>query len=179
MDNIYDFKVITITPALSNRPVQIESARLAQRLASLYKNNFKLALINVGALATGKTLKSVVVGFTLDSPSRGLYRRNVSARRTWVFIQKGRKKGGKLPVRKVGDKYEPVPELKEWFLALNIPRNAWLPIMKKIVRDGVKPRDIVGRMMRTSKPRKGLLLKETARNIASELVKTAKYRVHT
>lgn len=177
-----DFKMVTITPAFRNKPIEQEAARLAQQLASLYKNQFKLAIVRHRAIATGKTLQSVKIGKTLDSPSRGVFRRNITARRSWEWIQRGRRAGGKMPVRKnAAGKFEPVPEMREWFKALNIPKKFWFPIMRKIARVGIKPRKIRERMMRESRPQKARLITNAGRKIARELTKDARnnQRTHT
>lgn len=173
-------RAVVITPAFKNKPVETESAKLAQELAALYANNFRLALITSKKVATAKTLQSVKIGKTLDSPSRGIFLRNVSAKKSWIFIQRGRRKGGKMPIVKGKDgKFQPVPELLEWFAALNIPRKAWFPILRKIARDGIKPKNIQGKMMREARPRQAALAKATGNRIAKQLEMTASRNVLT
>lgn len=58
------------------------------------------------------------------------------------YIITGRKKGGKLPVRKVGNKFELVPRLKAWAKAVFFTGSYYL-LARKIARDGIKGIPIV------------------------------------
>lgn len=174
-----DFKSVVITPAFSKNPLAVEAARLAQELATVYKTQFKIAIVRSKAIATGKTLKSVAIGKILDSPSRGIFKRTVSASRSWIYIQKGRRADAKFPIRRVGNKFEPVPELKEWFIALGIPKAAWFPIIRKIARDGIRPRKIRERMMRDARPLQAKFSSAAGNRIAKQLSATATRQVFT
>lgn len=167
-----EFKFEVFAPVLKADPIKFRSAQLAQEVGSLYANNLRLAIVRKKALATFKTLKSVAVENILNSGSRGLFIRHVTANRTWLNIQFGRRAGLKMPIKKVDNKFEPVPEMVEWFLALNIPKAAWFPILRKIARDGIKPRDIQGYAMRQSRTRLSALAAQAGRDIAETLSKT-------
>lgn len=135
--------------------------RLAVDIADEVARQVKLALINVKAVATAKTLQSVHREQLLSSPSRIEFRQNVLARDTWKHIQGGRSPG-RLPLES---------EMREWFLALNIPQAAWFPIRRAIQRKGVKPRDIVGLTLKNARGRIESLLRIYAAQVASQLVK--------
>lgn len=167
------FQLPTITPALRTAPIMLICAQLAQSLGSSYANNLRTVIVRRRAIATGKTLQSVKNQLVLDSPSRGIFERNVTARRTWMNIQNGRRAGLKMPIKKVGNKFEPVTEMVEWFLALNIPKSAWFPILRKIARDGIKPRDLQNLTMRMTRPRLNALAAQAGRDIATALAQTA------
>jgi len=138
--------------------------KLAVDIADELARQVKLALIRVKAVATGKTLQSVRREELLSSPSRIEFRQNVLARDVWKEIQGGRSPG-RLPLES---------EMREWFLALNIPRGAWFPIRRAIQRKGIKPRDIVGLTLKNSQTRIKNLLEIYARQVAAQLVKVKK-----
>lgn len=138
--------------------------KLAVDIADELARQVKLALIRVKAVATGKTLQSVRREELLSIPSRIEFRQNVLARDVWKEIQGGRSPG-RLPLDS---------EMREWFLALNIPRGAWFPIRRAIQRKGIKPRDIVGLTLKNSQTRIKNLLEIYARQVAAQLVKVKK-----
>lgn len=140
------------------------TSKLAIDIADEVARQVKLALISVKAVATGKTLQSIKRETLLSSPSRIEFRQNVLARDVWKEIQGGRSPG-RLPLES---------EMREWFLALNIPRGAWFPIRRAIQRKGIKPRDIVGLTLKNTSTRINRLLAIYARQVASELVKVKK-----
>lgn len=151
---------------------------LATKVADSHANYLKISITRHRAIATGKTLQSVRSEFILDSPTRGQFRRSITAKNSWWFIQQGRKAGAKMPIKRVGTTskgrpiFEPLPEMLEWFQALNIPRAAWFPILRAIKRRGIKPRDIQGRAMRLARTRTMELVVFYAEKIARELFVT-------
>lgn len=168
-----DFKLQTIVPALQRDPIARASAELAQALGSMYANQLRTAIARKKAIATGKTLGSVKNELVVDSASRGIFRRAVTANRSWQNIQGGRRAGAKMPVRKVGSRFEPFPELVEWFQALGIPKAAWFPILRKIAKNGIKPRNIRDLAVRLGNQRLYQLSQNTGNKIAELLAKTA------
>lgn len=146
------------SPEFKTDAVVRRSAQLADRVAEIYQNNLKLAITRQRAIASGKTLQSVKAEFIMDSPMRGQFRRAVTAKSSWWFIQVGRKKGAKMPIRQAGTNskgkpiFEPLPELVAWFRTLGIPRQAWFPILFAIKRRGIRPRRIRDIAMRQAQP---------------------------
>ena len=127
---------------LQQSVVSDEASKLADDIARAVSNEFRLALVFYGKIATSKTIKSVAAEKILDSPTRGVFMRNVVASKVWEFIQNGRLAGKKLP---------PEAALLEWFKALNIPRRAWFPIRLSIARKGIKPRKLRERALREAR----------------------------
>lgn len=158
-----------IRPQVNANAIARNASRAADEIADSIKNYVKIALTRNGKIATGRTIKSIAAERILDSASRGLFVRHVTGSRSWLFIQQGRRAGGKMPVRKAGNKFEPFPELVLWFNALNIPRVRWFPIMRAIARRGIKPVNIRDRAVRESRQRIGEIAGATARRIAADL----------
>jgi len=145
-----------------------EAARLADELGQLLTNSVKTRLVQKRKVATAKTLQSIKMERVLDSASRGMFRRHVTGRTAWQNIQGGRRAGSKMPVRRVGNSFEPFPELVEWFTTFNIPRSAWFLIMRKIARDGIKPVDIRDAAVTAARPAMAAISKATAERLAKE-----------
>lgn len=163
-------------PAFKTSTIARNSARAADEIADSVKNYVKLALVGKSKIATGKTLQSIAVQFVLNSPSRGIFTRNVIGSKSWLNIQFGRRAGGKMPVqvvagvtKKGGKLFQPAPELLQWFLALNIPRVRWFPIMRAIARRGIKPTNIRDSAIHAARQRINDIANRTAQTIAAEL----------
>lgn len=159
-----NIQVKTTFPRINPTVLNTESVKLADRMAAIIVNEFKLSLISYGKIATGKTLQSVKAEFILDSPSRGYYVRHVVADKVWEFIQQGRKAGSKLPPEKA---------LVEWFRANNIPQKAWFPIRLSIARRGIKSRDVQGRALKRSLPAISRAVENASREISKNLLTNA------
>lgn len=128
-------------------------------MSEAYANNLKTSLARVRAIATGSTIRSVRDEMLLESPSRGLIKRRVVASKSIFWVQRGRRPG-KAPIKFVGTRttksgktakwFEPVDGLVQWFLALNIRRELWMPIARAIGRRGIKPREVQIRSVKAS-----------------------------
>src|SRR5213083_1780624 len=106
-----------------------ESKTLAQRMSESYANNLKITLLRVKAFATGDTMRSVKADSIYASSSRDRVSSRVTASRSIIFIQGGRKPR-KAPLKYLGTvngrkQFEPLPSMVKWFLALGIPKTAW------------------------------------------------------
>lgn len=170
------FKTDVLRPQVNALAIPRNAAKAADEIAQTVKNQVKLAIVRRSKIATGKTLKSIETERILDSPSRGMFRRHVVGARSWLNIQNGRRAGAKMPVRRIsgamkkgGGLFVPLPEMLEWFLALNIPRARWFPILRAIKKRGIKPVDIRDRAVRESRQMIGGIAGKTARAIAKEL----------
>lgn len=118
------------------------SRDLATRMAEAYKNNLKIVLLRKKKFATGDTLRSVKDELILRSPSRSLIVSRVTASRSIVNIQQGRKAGLKPP---------PVSALERWATALGIPKSWLFGIAKNIGRRGIKPVEVQVAAVKESK----------------------------
>lgn len=100
-------------------------------------------LESLDKVATGKTAESLEPFASAVSDG---YEFGVQGVEGLQYIISGREPGGKMPGRVVGDKFEPFPELKEWFQARGIPEEAEWPVMRKIAYDGIEPVDLAGQL---------------------------------
>jgi hypothetical protein len=150
------------TPRLDLTVVNQEARRTADDIALHLQSQVKLALVRHKKIATGKTLQSVKIERTLDSPSRGVFLRKIVASKVWEFIQQGRRAGGKLP---------PESAMLEWFKALGIPKGAWFPIRLSIARRGIKPRKIRDKALRDARPYISARSSQAAQYIAKNAIK--------
>lgn len=157
-----DFQAEVNAPVIDWPLVNREAKSLADDLALHVQMQMKLALIRMGAVATGKTLRSIEKENTLDSPSRVMYMRNIVGSSVWQYIQMGRRPGGKMP---------PESAMLEWFKVFNIPRRAWFPIRLSIARRGIKPRKIIELGLRNSRPYIAARSQDAGRNIERGLFK--------
>lgn len=162
------FKIDVLRPQVDKDVIARNAARAADDIAQSIKNYVKIALTRNHKIATGRTLKSIAAERILDSASRGMFVRHVTGSRSWIYIQQGRRAGGKMPIRRNGNKFEPVPELILWFNALNIPRARWFPILRAIARRGIRPVNIRDRAVRESRVRVSEIAAQTAKRIAAE-----------
>lgn len=84
-------------------------------------------------VATRKTYRSIryEVEVSIEKISIKIY-----ASESLVFIEKGRRKGAKLPVQKVNGKFELVDELKDWVVAVNYTGSHYI-LAKRISERGI------------------------------------------
>lgn len=136
--------------------------------------------------------------------SAGLWHRQVIGDYGLKFIMSGRRPGAKMPVRLVsgtfdfsgrgskvrgtngrfikvvgkrgGRQFEPVPAMLRWFLALNIPKNLWFPIMRSIAKRGIKPVNIGAHAINEARPIMQTYANQAAVNIASRMIKVENAR---
>lgn len=169
-------KTDVIRPQVNANAIPRNAARAADEIAASIVNYVKISLTRNSKIATGRTLKSIAAERVLDSASRGMFIRHVVGSRSWLFIQQGRRAGGKMPVvrvsgvtKKGGGLFMPAPDLLRWFIAMNIPPARWFQIMRAIARRGIKPVNIRDRAVRESRQRIGEIAGDTARRIAAEL----------
>lgn len=133
---------------------------LAEGIADEVARQFKLSLISLRTVATGKTLQSVRHEELLSGGTR-IFEQKVTARDVWQEIQRGRK-AGRMPLE---------ADMLEWFTTLNVPREAWFPIRRAIFLRGIQPRDVLGRALREASGRVQFLLRVYAQDLANNLVR--------
>lgn len=147
---------------------------MADNTASIVRISLRNRLTETRKIVTRKTIASIRVERVLSSASRQMFIRNVTGAKSFLFIEKGRRAGGKMPVMKKGKNFVPVPELAQWFRKLGIPQNAWFLIMRKIARQGIQPTAIIKPAMQSAMPRIQQRGAEIGRKIARELLKSKK-----
>jgi hypothetical protein len=175
------FTGLTNVPDFDRLPqlVAREGRKLAEDLGEEYTRSVKRMIVAERAIARGSTLSSVKDELVIYSPSRSYFRRQVTASRAFVFIQKGRKAGKKMPVKLIGTTasggkiFQPLPEMLEWFTFFGIPEPLWMPIMRAIKKRGIKPRDVLGRAMTRAKPRLETLVQAAAVRLVKGLFRAA------
>lgn len=171
----YQFHGLRFNPAVVNR----EGAMLADKVGASVTNYTKLALVSFGAIATGGTLRGIVLRSGTNRPvamfgvaATGLWQRQVVAPKSFHFIVSGRRAGAKMPIRFVGTGkrggkiFEPLPALVRWFNALSIPQSAWFPILRAISRRGIPPKNVPARAVQQSRPIVQAYAQQAAYNIS-------------
>lgn len=154
-----------------------EARALADRLMLVMFNYTRQAMISYGAVATRQTFNSIqkrVVG----NSSRQM-ERAIVANPALKFIISGRRRGAKMPVRRVGTGkrgggiFEPLPEMLKWFRWAGIPREAWFPILRSIKRNGIPARNVPARAMREARATVHRQVQWTAVRITKGIVKVS------
>jgi hypothetical protein len=167
---MFTFKADVTTPMISQAAIDAEASKLATEMAEEYARSLKLAVVTAHAIARGELLASPKVWQT-NLGSRSLFKRFVTASRHWIFVDRGRRKGSKMPIHQIGISkrgkpvFAPVPELVRWFLLLNIPSRAWWPIMRKIARRGIPAKNIQSIALRNAQVRWVSIIQFRAREI--------------
>jgi hypothetical protein len=155
--------------------VSSEAYVLADDMAGEFKSKFKQAITTARAINRGELINSVDV--VSHGGSRGLFQRNITAARQWVFVDRGRRAGAPMPVRVVGTNERGKPIfaslMAAWFLQLNIPTYLWWPIMRRIAERGIEPKHIQSIALRNSEPRWRFLQNYAARRIAERYASRA------
>lgn len=95
---------------------------------------FKEELIRNKKFATRKTVNSIEYEVIINANSISV---KIFSNISLVFIESGRRKGAKLPVKKTANGFELVDELKEWVEAVNFTGSYFL-LARKISERGIK-----------------------------------------
>lgn len=107
---------------------------LGQKVGILYVDEYKGVLTDYKKVATARTIRSI--SYEIIIRSNGV-RIKIQADKGLFFIESGRKKGGKLPVRKTADGFELFPRLQEWVEAVGYGGSHYL-LAKGISERGIK-----------------------------------------
>lgn len=169
---------------LDHHIVNSEAIILADKTAETLKNEVKLAIVHFSAIASGGTLRSIQAKFIsnrLQQPfgvaSTGIFKRQIIGARSLHFIISGRKRGAKMPVRRIGTGsrgggiFEPLPAMLAWFQVLNIPRSRWFPILRAIKVRGIRPKDVPGKAITAAQYNITGYKQAAAANIARGIIK--------
>ena len=89
--------------------------QVGQEVISILLSEYRETLIQYKKVATRKTIESLIGDQDVTTNSLVI---KIRARESLFFIISGRRKGAKLPVRKVNGRFELVPELREWKIAV-------------------------------------------------------------
>lgn len=171
---MFTFRAHTTTPTISDAAFTEAGRRMADEMADEFKRCFKLAIIGAGAIAWGELLQSPRVWQT-NLGSRLYFKRFVTASRHWLFVDRGRRRGGKMPIHQIGISktgkpvFAPVPVLVRWFLYFNIPSRAWWPIMRKIARQGIPAKNIQSIALRNAQVRWRSIIEYNARLLVQRM----------
>jgi hypothetical protein len=137
-------------------PITFESNQLMTKLAPLLVDSVRQSVVMMGAEQGGNTAKSIRQR-TLASTAGRLHRQIIGDEGLRAMVR-GRKAGGKMPVRQVGTGkrggkvFEPLPQMLKWFNGLNIPKSSWFPIMRSLVATGTPPKRVIERAIQMAKP---------------------------
>lgn len=161
MTRIVDFNIQVRFPDVDWQGVNAEASSTADDILNFVQRQFKQALLRNKKVVTGETLQSFRKQMILNSPSRGLFIRELLASPVVDFIDQGRKPG-KMP---------PEKPMMKWFIELGIPRRKWFPIRLSIARKGIKPRRIKQEAMNASSSYIQKRSLKAAQHIAKNLIK--------
>ena len=166
------FQRVRLDTSVPAREIEILAARLTQLMIQANQ----VSLLSFNKKATGETLMSIKAGGArIDSAT--YQQRQVVAGGGWKFIHSGRRAGAKMPVYyagagpRGGKIFEPLPRMLAWFTALGIPRSAWFPIMRRISRRGIRPRNVAERALRNSRGEITSEAKQAGYRIARSIVR--------
>lgn len=160
MQTIFEinFPKARVDPSVVNEAAFV----LMDRVASTMVNSTKQALVVMGAVASGRTQRSIkhrrvsTRGVMHKGGGGGLIHKQIIGAPSLKHIICGRKAGKPMPVRFIGDgvrgkKFEPLPEMLKWFNAMGIPSSSWFPIMRAIAQRGIPARDVPSRAVMIAK----------------------------
>jgi hypothetical protein len=153
---------------------------LADNLTKLMVGEVQIALLSFNAKATGRTLTSVKGRVAPSTPT--FQHRQVTAGYGYQYVDQGTGPAaghsqGKYPLRYVGQGvrggklFDPVDNLKEWFVLRGIPQSLWFPIVRKIAQSGIKPRKVTERAVQWATPDIRSHITTAAARIANGLIK--------
>lgn len=112
-----------------------EATRIADALGTYGVDKIKESIKSNGKIGTGKTHESVRYDFQIGATFIDV---RFYALDGILWIIRGRRPGGKLPVQKVGDEFKLFPDLAEWRDAV-IPQAEDFPLAKHIAVKGITP----------------------------------------
>ncbi len=107
---------------------------LGEKVGTLYVEAYQDVLSEYRKVATGKTIKSISYRITLLPNGVNI---KIQADKGLFFIQTGRRKGAKLPVRKTATGFELFPQLQEWVEAVGYTGSHYL-LARSISEKGIK-----------------------------------------
>jgi hypothetical protein len=115
-------------------------------IGSILISKYRDVIKRTKKVATGKT----IAGIKIEGSTTGITASiKVIAPKSLQHIEKGRRKGAKLPVRKVGDRFELVPALEEWKRAVGYKGSDYM-LAKGISERGIKPTPITQNVIKES-----------------------------
>ena len=145
--------------------------QIGQEVLTILLNEYRETLTQYKKVATRKTIESLR-GEQDATTNRIILK--VTANESLFFIISGRRKGARLPVRKVGDKFELVTELQEWKVAVGY-RGADYILAKGISERGIKGIPITSIVLQNKKQKILELITRRFADISQEaLVNTIK-----
>jgi len=117
--------------------------KLGILISKILADAYRRLLQEKKKVATRTTINSIKGDYRLTKDGVTAF---VEADQGLFFIEKGRRPGGKLPVRKVGDKFRLVPRLQLWKNAVGFGGSDFL-LARAIAKKGVKGVDITGEVL--------------------------------
>lgn len=162
-------------PVIDKVIIFTEANAIADEMADEYARSFRLAVAKAGAIARAELQNSPKVWRT-SIGSRLYFKRYVTAARHWIYVDRGRRKGAKMPVHVIGQSakgkpiFAPLPEMTRWFLLMNIPSRAWWPILRRMKERGIRPKNIQSIALRNAQVRWRSILLYRAQRIAERML---------
>lgn len=141
--------------------------QVGQEILNNLLDEYRTTLIQNKKVATRKTIESLR-GDQDATENRIILK--INANESLLFIISGRRKGAKLPVRKVSGRFELVPELREWKIAVGY-RGADYILAKGISERGIEGIDITAMVIEKTRNKiNELILKRFAAMVRDQAV---------
>lgn len=148
----------------------LELENLGREIISILVGEYRSTLLRFRKVATRKTFESIAGESDVTTNEVVI---KIKANESLLFIISGRRKGAKLPVRKVGDRFELFPDLQEWKVAVGFKGNDYI-LARAISEKGIKGIPITDMVLEAVQDEITRLITErlaraTLNNIANEI----------
>lgn len=110
-----------------------------RKTGELLVDTIKGQLVDARKVATKRTINSIQYEIAIQGDNIKI---TITADKSLLFIESGRRKGAKLPVKNVNGKFELVDRLQEWVDAVGYTGSHYL-LAKGISERGIKPTNII------------------------------------
>lgn len=111
-----------------------ELEEMGREIVSLLVRQYQETLTRNRKVATRKTVESVTGEADVTTNEVNI---KITANQSLFFIISGRRRGAKLPVRRVGDRFELFPDLQEWKVAVGFRGNDYV-LARAISEKGIE-----------------------------------------
>lgn len=155
-----------------------ECGKMRDEITDECARQCRRALVDTDSIATAKTLQSIKA-VPIEGGTAGQFRGQVRAVKTWIFTDRGRGPG-KMPIAKTGTslrtgkpKFEPLPEIRAWFVIRGIEPAAWWPILRSIGKRGTRGKHFVRKALEVAAIRTRTIANFRARTLTTRLFSNA------
>lgn len=141
-------------------------ADMSGEIIRLLVEQYRAELIKVRKVVTRKTYESIA---GRDDVTTNKVLIQITANESLFFIISGRRRGAKLPVRKVGDRFELVPDLQEWKVAVGY-RGSDYVLARGISERGIEGIPITTMVLDATRDKIRVIVTESLARIFAESV---------